>query len=67
MGNYYLNLSLAEGSLENDTLKEIDHAYKAIYIQISKENIRGKYLTEWRSSWGDSFYQCNVQSHNEKF
>lgn len=67
VGNYYLNLSLAEGSLENDTLKEIDHAYKAIYIQISKENIRGKYLTEWRSSWGDSFYQCNVQSHNEKF
>ena len=62
-GNYYLNLSIATGSVVNDTLKEVDHAYEAIYFQISKENLEGKHITEWRSSWGNAYYECHLGNY----
>lgn len=66
-GNYYVNFSIASGTLENDNLKQIDHAYEAIYFQISKEYLQGRHITEWRSSWGDAFYECNLDSYAEQF
>ena len=59
-GIYYLNISISNGSLEEDNLRMLDHAYESIKFRIVKEKKDSINLTEWNSSWGKIFLQSQT-------
>ncbi len=61
VGTYYLNFSVATGSVETDNLSTLDHAYQAILFEITQEDTEGDYLTEWRDNWGACYFESNLQ------
>jgi lipopolysaccharide transport system ATP-binding protein len=64
-GSYYLNFSISSGNVQNDNLKMLDHAYKSISFEISREKQNTVRLTQWNSNWGKLFLQSEVNLKND--
>ncbi len=59
-GSYYLNTSVSSGTVQDGNLKTLDHAYKIISFEITKEKEGEKHLTEWNSNWGKIFFSSEI-------
>ncbi len=59
-GQYYLNLTISKGSLENSNLSVIDHAYDAIGFEILLAENKG-YFVKWEKNWGNIYFPSELK------
>lgn len=65
-GSYYLNISVSTGTVQQDNLKMLDHAYESIAFQITRELENSVHLTQWNSNWGKLFLESKVKLKDDE-
>lgn len=61
-GEYYLNFSLATGSLQDSNFYILDHAIEAISFNINQENTSTTFM-KWNKEWGNIHFKSHLQQH----
>ena len=59
-GQYYINLAISEGSLENSNLSDIDKAFEAIGFEVVLQE-NNEHFIKWKKSWGTVFFPSKVE------
>lgn len=59
-GEYYLNLSISKGNLENGNLSVLDHAYEIISFDVSNSLIDDFTYFNWDKSWGKLYFESSL-------
>ncbi|SDS23125.1 lipopolysaccharide transport system ATP-binding protein [Gillisia sp. Hel1_33_143] len=59
-GEYYLNFSVATGSLENSNFIILDQAFEAIGFEIL-DSFNNGVFTKWSKSWGDIHFKSDIK------
>ena len=59
-GEYYINISISKGSIEESNLEVLDHAYECIGFEIYTEKVVEKNFFKWNKAWGHLYFPSEI-------